>query len=256
MPSIIVQFSRRIIGLAVAVGDVNGVVESGEICVRVVVTSMGSRADLVLHFQSLNPHVRQYGPVPRKHMPEAEHERRFYGEAERLRSPERIGRLEVDRVVALATEGLAATSVLDIGTGTGVFAEAFSAKGLAVVGIDVNRSLLELARQLVPGVEFREGTAEAIPCGDRTFDVAFLGHLLHEADDRVAALREARRVSAKRVVVLEWPYEPGEHGPPLEHRLKPEEVKEMARQAGLASVEHLRLTYMDLYRMAVGREGG
>ena len=188
-------------------------------------------------------------------MSETEHERRFHGEADRLRSPERIGLLEVDRVVTLATGGLAAIRVLDIGTGTGVFAEAFSAKGLAVVGIDANPSLLQVARRLVPGVAFTEATAEAIPYGDRSFDVAFLGHVLHEADDPVAALREARRVSTMRVVVLEWPYVQEEHGPPLEHRLRPEDVEEMAEHAGLADMEHLRLTYMDLYRMAVQWEG-
>jgi ubiquinone/menaquinone biosynthesis C-methylase UbiE len=189
-------------------------------------------------------------------MPETGHERRFHGEADRLRSPERISRLEVDRVVTLAAEVLAATTVLDIGTGTGVFAEAFSAKGFTVVGIDVNRSLLQVAQQLVPGVEFKEAAAEAIPYGDRTFDIAFLGHVLHESDDPLAVLREARRVSTRRVVVLEWPYVLEEHGPPLEHRLKPEDVEEMATHAGLAGVEHLRLTHMDLYRMAVEREDG
>ncbi len=183
-----------------------------------------------------------------------EHERRFHGEADRLRSLERIGLLEVDRVVALATEGLGAPKVLDIGTGTGVFAEAFAAKGLVVVGIDANPTLLEVAKREVPGVEFKEATAEAIPYGDRTFDIAFMGHVLHEADDPSAALSEARRVSKSRVVVLEWPYVEEEHGPPLAHRLEPEKVEELAERAGLVAVEHLRLAHMDLYRMPV--EGG
>ena len=182
-------------------------------------------------------------------MPEEEHERRFHGEADRLRSPERLDRLEVARVVTLATEGLAAPRVLDIGTGSGVFAEAFAGKGFPVVGIDVNRSLLEVARRLVAGVEFREAVAETIPYGDRSFDVAFLGHVLHEADDPLAALREARRVATRRVVVLEWPYVQEEHGPPLEHRLKAEKIEELAMRAGLGMVEHLKLTHMDLYRM-------
>jgi SAM-dependent methyltransferase len=111
-----------------------------------------------------------------------------------------------------------------------------------------------VARQLIPGVAFKEATAESIPYGDRTFDVAFLGHVLHETDDPLAALREARRVSTRRVVVLEWPYVLEEDGPPLQHRLKPEDIKEMAKRAGLGSVEHLRLTHMDLYRMAVTGE--
>ena len=53
------------------------------------------------------------------------HERRFKGEVERLRAPERIQRIEVDRVVNLCLEGVRADSVLDVGTGSAIFAEAF-----------------------------------------------------------------------------------------------------------------------------------
>jgi ubiquinone/menaquinone biosynthesis C-methylase UbiE len=180
-----------------------------------------------------------------------EHERRFHGDGARLRSPDRVALLEVDRVVALALEGLAARRVLDVGTGTGIFAEAFAARGLAVTGIDANAKLLEEARRLVPAAEFMEGAAEAIPFGDGAFDLAFLGHVLHEADDPVAAVREAGRVSTQRVIVLEWPYEQEEHGPPLAHRLKVEAVLDMVERAGLGPAEHTRLVHMDLYRIAV-----
>jgi ubiquinone/menaquinone biosynthesis C-methylase UbiE len=184
-------------------------------------------------------------------MAQESHERQFHGRADRLRSAERRALLEVDRVVTLSVEGLAVRRVLDIGTGAGLFAEAFAARGYAVAGIDANGSMVEAARRFVPQVEFRQAAAEAIPYGDGAFDLAFLAHVLHETDDPVRALKEARRVSMARVVVLEWPYAAEEeHGPPLEIRLKPETVLEMARQAGLGRVEHLRLTHMDLYRMA------
>jgi ubiquinone/menaquinone biosynthesis C-methylase UbiE len=178
-----------------------------------------------------------------------EHERRFHGQADRLRSPERVTLLEVDRVVSLAVEGLRTPRVLDVGTGTGLFAEAFAAQGLVVAGIDANPGLLEIARQFVPGGEFKEGTAEAIPYGDAAFDLAFLGHVLHEADDPMAALAEARRVSSKRVTVLEWPYIQEELGPPLAHRINSAIVISMAKQVGFASVEHVRLNHMEFFRM-------
>lgn len=184
-------------------------------------------------------------------MPEQTHERRFHGEPERLRAPERIALLEVNRVVALSIEGLTSPRVLDVGTGSGIFAEAFAAKALAVAGIDTNSTLLEMARSLVPQAEFKQARAEAIPYGDAAFDLVFLGHVLHEADDPLGALSEARRVSCARVVVFEWPYVREEKGPPLEHRLRVETVLDMARQVGLDAVEHLRLTHMELYRMAV-----
>jgi ubiquinone/menaquinone biosynthesis C-methylase UbiE len=179
----------------------------------------------------------------------SQHDRRFQGQADRLRAPDRLARMEVPRVAALSTEGITVESVLDIGTGTGVFAEAFAAQGIAVTGIDVNAELLEVARQAVPTAQFRQAPVEQIPFADRSFDLAFLGHVLHEADDPLTALEEARRVARTRVAILEWPYRQDEKGPPLEHRLKPEFVTALAQQAGFQRVETLHLEYMDFYRL-------
>ena len=44
------------------------------------------------------------------------HEKRFEGAIDRLRSPERVERLDVERVVDLCLESETATSVLDVGT--------------------------------------------------------------------------------------------------------------------------------------------
>jgi ubiquinone/menaquinone biosynthesis C-methylase UbiE len=178
---------------------------------------------------------------------------RFHGEPGHLRSKERLAFLEVDRVISLSIEGLESGRILDAGTGTGIFAEAFLAKGFEVVGIDTNGDMLEVARRLVPEAEFKQAHAEAIPYGNGEFDLSFLGLLLHETDDPVQALREARRVSKSRVVVLEWPYVHDGHQPPLERRLSVERILDIAKQAELERVEHQRLTHTDLYRMAVER---
>jgi ubiquinone/menaquinone biosynthesis C-methylase UbiE len=183
-------------------------------------------------------------------MPEETNERRFHGEPDSLRSNERLALLEIDRVITLSIEGLGLERILDVGTGTGIFAEAFAAKGLEVVGIDANGVMLEVARRLVPEAEFKQARAEAIPYGGE-FDLSFLGLLLHETDDPVQALREACRVSRSRVVVLEWPYVHDDHKPPLERRLSVERILDIAKQAGLEHVEHQRLSHTDLYRIAV-----
>jgi ubiquinone/menaquinone biosynthesis C-methylase UbiE len=187
----------------------------------------------------------------REHAGETGHpqDRRFQGEPDRLRTPDRLARMEVPRVAALSTEGIIVESALDIGTGTGVFAEAFAALGIAVTGIDVNADLLAVARQSVPAAQFKQAPVEKIPFADRSFDLAFLGHMLHEADDPLAALKEARRVARNRVAILEWPYEQEEKGPPLEHRLRPEIVADLASQAGFQNVETIHLEYMDFYRL-------
>jgi ubiquinone/menaquinone biosynthesis C-methylase UbiE len=177
------------------------------------------------------------------------HKRRFHGDPNLLRVPKRIALLEVGRVVALSMEDLAVKSVLDVGTGTGVFAEAFSRLVPAVTGIDSSAELLAVARSYVPKAQFREAPAEEIPFADNSFDLVFLGHVLHEIDNPLKAIEEARRVAQSRVVVLEWPYEQQEQGPPLERRLRPEAIEGLAGKAGFQEVERTRLAHMDLYRL-------
>jgi ubiquinone/menaquinone biosynthesis C-methylase UbiE len=174
-------------------------------------------------------------------------DRRFHGAAERLRSPSRLALLEVPRVVGLCLEGIEARSVLDVGTGTGVFAEAFAAAGFAATGVDLNPTLLAVARDLVPQATFMESGAEALPCDDGAHDLVFLGHLLHEVDDPLAVLREARRVARLRVAVLEWPYRDEAQGPPLAHRMMPEAIEALAREAGFSGVDTPPLASMSLF---------
>lgn len=183
------------------------------------------------------------------HQPEHTHERRFQGGPDRLRTAERIALLEVERVAALSMNGLTVTNMLDVGTGTGVFAEAFAALSLDVTGIDVNAELLAVAQQHIPAGQFKEAPMEQLPFPDRSFDLVFMGLVLHEADDVLIALQEARRVTRQRVTVLEWPYREEPNGPPLAHRLKPETVEDLATKAGYQTVELTHLQHMDFYRL-------
>jgi SAM-dependent methyltransferase len=179
------------------------------------------------------------------------HEKQFDGAVERLRAPERVARLEVERVVDLCLQPGSFKSVLDVGVGSGLFAEAFSQRGLTVAGVDINPQMLPAVRQYVPEGEFRESTAEALPYPDASFDLVFMGLLLHESDEPLKALQEARRVARRQVCILEWPYLDGEFGPPLAHRLKPADIAEMARQADFARSESIPLTNLMFYRLSL-----
>jgi ubiquinone/menaquinone biosynthesis C-methylase UbiE len=179
------------------------------------------------------------------------HERRFTGEVERLRAPERIARLEIDRVVNLCLEGVRTDNVLDVGTGSGVFAEAFSQRVKSVAGIDPNPEMLEAAKKFVPSGTFLHGTVEDIPLEDNSFDVVFMGHVLHESDDITKALAEAQRIAKQKVCILEWPYKQEEAGPPLEHRLKLDEILSAAKHVGFSSPEITQLHHMVLFRFTI-----
>jgi len=179
------------------------------------------------------------------------HEKRYDGTVERLRSPDRVERLEVERVADLCLESGDFKTLLDVGVGSGLFAESFSKRGLIIAGVDINPQMLPAASQYVPGGDFRESTAEALPYHDATFDLVFMGLVLHESDEPLKALQEARRVSRQRVCILEWPYRENESfGPPLAHRLSPVKVADLVKQAGFTHLETISLNHLVLYRLA------
>ena len=176
------------------------------------------------------------------------HERRFTRAIEKLRDPERVARMEVKNVVNLSLEGCEGIkSILDVGTGSGLFAEAFAVKHIFVTGIDANPEMLPVAQRYVPEGTFKEGTAEAIPFGDNEFDLVFMGLVLHETDDIPLAFKEAFRVSTKRLAILEWPYVKQEFGPGFNERIPAEKIKELGMEAGYTQLSEHRLKYLTLY---------
>jgi ubiquinone/menaquinone biosynthesis C-methylase UbiE len=177
------------------------------------------------------------------------HERRYKAEIERLRAPQRMALLEVERVIDICLDGIRAGSMLDVGTGSGIFAEAFARKGLTVAGIDPNPEMLKAAKEFIPKGEFRQGIIEKMPFKDKSFDLVFLGHVLHESDDQIKALIESKRCAKQRIAILEWPYKEEEIGPPLNHRLKPKDVVAAAEKVGFSNIETIQLAHMILFRL-------
>jgi len=142
-------------------------------------------------------------------------------------------------------------SVLDVGTGSGIFTEGFAEKIATVVGIDANPEMIKVSQGLVPKVNFQEATAESMPFADKSFDLVFLGLVLHETDDVQGALSESRRCAKQRVVVLEWPYKQEEMGPPLEHRLQSGDVVAMAKRVGFKAITIIPLKNLLFYQFLV-----
>jgi ubiquinone/menaquinone biosynthesis C-methylase UbiE len=168
-------------------------------------------------------------------------------DSDRLRNPERLLRLEIDRVVGLCLQDLGIRSVLDVGTGTGVFAEAFSAKGLAVTGVDIQESMLEGARLHAPGARFLQAPAENLPFDEGAFDLVFMGLVLHETENAAGTMGEAFRVCLRWTAVLEWPYAEQPFGPPVSDRLEENTVREFGKKAGFSSVRTVPLVQLVLY---------
>ncbi len=98
--------------------------------------------------------------------------------------------------------------VIDLACGTGpvsrAILEVMQGKG-RVVGVDPSAGMLAVARESVPGAEFREGHAEAIPSPDASADFLSMGFALRHVAELESAFREFRRVlrPGARVLVLE-----------------------------------------------------
>jgi len=87
--------------------------------------------------------------------------------------------------------------VLDVGCGPGaVSARLVERLGApAVCAIDPSAPFVAATRERLPGVDVRQGTAEALPWADDAFDQALAQLVVHFMTDPVAALREMARVT-------------------------------------------------------------
>ncbi len=106
---------------------------------------------------------------------------------------------EADFVTALGP-----SSVLDAGCGTGRVALELARRGIEVVGVDLDRSMLATARKLGPGIEFIESDLAELDLG-RTFDVVLMaGNVLLftvPSTERLVVAGCARHVAAGGALV-------------------------------------------------------
>lgn len=121
-----------------------------------------------------------------------------------------------------ATKGV---RLLDVACGTGYVSAAAMARGAKPVGIDFVAGMVTEAQTRHPGIEFREGDAEALPFGDESFDAVVCNFGVHHFGRLEQAMAEAFRVLAPggRYAFTVW--------------LPPDEVKVNLRQVVRAAIE-------------------
>lgn len=97
--------------------------------------------------------------------------------------------------------------VLDLGTGTGVFAAALAEvwKDGSVIGVDPSLAMIREARQrrAHPRVRYVLGDATALPLRDQIADLVLLSRVIHHLSDRHRAVCELARVTqaGSRIVI-------------------------------------------------------
>jgi demethylmenaquinone methyltransferase/2-methoxy-6-polyprenyl-1,4-benzoquinol methylase len=97
--------------------------------------------------------------------------------------------------------------VLDLCTGTGELALAFARRGAEVVGIDIARGMLKRAQTKSPSTNltWAEMDATELSFEAKSFDISLISLALHHMPIAVQlrVLRELRRVTLKRIVIIE-----------------------------------------------------
>lgn len=132
--------------------------------------------------------------------------------------------------------------VLDVACGTGVLAREVASRvgaGGSVVGLDPAPGMLEVARRLEPGVEWREGVAEALPFDNSSFDVVVSQFGFMFFRDREKAVQEILRVliPGGRFAVAVWDSIGNNHG-------YADEVGLVERIAGEQAADGIRLPFV------------
>jgi ubiquinone/menaquinone biosynthesis C-methylase UbiE len=107
-------------------------------------------------------------------------------------SPETNQRL-IDIFVRLS--GLPRGSrIADLGCGSGVFTNVLQQRGYNCTGVDLSPTLIRIAREKFPGIEFIEGDIERLPFPDASFDGVLLAGVVHHFTERSACAAEIRRI--------------------------------------------------------------
>src|SRR5689334_18189092 len=126
----------------------------------------------------------------------------FYGPDQAAIHHERFGALAADAARLVLGElhraGIRSGTVVDLGSGSGIYAAALIDAGYDVVGVDLSPDMVALARATAPGGTFTVGSVHdfAIPPG--TVAVTALGEVLNYATDHRAGL-DALAATAARV---------------------------------------------------------
>ncbi|GAB3896757.1 bifunctional 2-polyprenyl-6-hydroxyphenol methylase/3-demethylubiquinol 3-O-methyltransferase UbiG [Spirosoma agri] len=111
-------------------------------------------------------------------------------------NPARMGYFS--RIVQQHLPDVAGKTLLDVGCGGGILAEAFANLGIAVTGIDPSASAIDTARRHAGqgglSITYRTGTGERLPFPDASFDFVSCCDVLEHVQDVDAVLMEISRV--------------------------------------------------------------
>jgi ubiquinone/menaquinone biosynthesis C-methylase UbiE len=115
---------------------------------------------------------------------------------------------------AITATGLSNPSLLEIGCGSGYYAEVLATLipgGVRYTGLDYSSAMIERAKIRYPMFTYETGDATRLRYPDRAFDIVFNGVSLMHILDYTAAIREAARVADRYCIFHTLPVFLGDH---------------------------------------------
>lgn len=163
----------------------------------------------------------------------------------------------LEKRLAYIAKHAAPGRALDLGCGTGVFAERARAAGWDVIAVDPFRGMLERLHRRHPGIPAVQASGERLPFADDVFALTWCIAVMHHiADPRAVrrTLREMVRVTRPGGHVLVWDHNPRNPYWPLLMRRVPQDTgaerlipeREIVDGLRIAGAEPLRLDQLGL----------
>ncbi len=171
---------------------------------------------------------------------------------QKLESPmrrERMNPLLMAKAMNLSGEEI----VLDLGCGTGFFAEEIAKKCERLIGVDHSGDMLNIFHNKesfssLKNVELKIGKADEIPVDDNSCDVVVHICLFHEIKDIEKFHSEIKRVLKPdgKLFCVDWQAWETDSGPPVDHRVSKEKVRRLMERDGFTAIKEL-FVYEDQY---------
>ena len=170
----------------------------------------------------------------------------------KLESPERRERMNPAKLAEIMSlKGVEV--VLDIGVGTGFFAEEIAGRCQRLIGLDHSEDMLSVFRskesfKKLENVELKTGKADNLPFDNESIDVVTHVNLFHEVGDVERFHGEIRRVlkPGGRLFCIDWQAWETAGGPPLDHRIPKTEALKLLRADGFLVIREHDI-YADQY---------
>ena len=139
--------------------------------------------------------------------------------------------------------------VCDIGAGSGIFTiPAAQITRKKVYAVDINDEMLSIisgkaSAEGITNIELIKVKDDHYQIMDHSIDIALMVTVLHEINNPSVFLAEIKRILKNngKIAVIEFHKRETQMGPPIEHRLGKDELKEMLRAIGFIVQEKFDL---------------